>query len=117
MWLYIYWVSHNSSLGENFKIVFMTNYCNQTLYIGDIMGKFKNGGGINLSQFNPPSNIRGPNPVLVPFIWFSRSFIFRRIWSIRGGGFGNFFEKGASNNYLIWDSCVQPDHSLTENGK
>ena len=31
--------SHNFLQGKNFKIVFMTKYYNQTLYIGDIMGK------------------------------------------------------------------------------
>ena len=39
--LKIYRVFHNSLQDENFKIVFMTNYCNQTLYIGDIMVKYK----------------------------------------------------------------------------
>ena len=36
------------------KSFFMTNYFNQILYIGDIMGKFKKTDkNINLNHFNP----------------------------------------------------------------
>ena len=43
---FAYWVSHNILQGENLKIIFMTNYCNQTLYIGDIIRGEENGENI-----------------------------------------------------------------------